>query len=65
VDVREGSAGAPSPRPYGFHFGSAHATAINAVFADGSIHQISYEITPSIFNNLGDRKDGRTVTIDF
>jgi prepilin-type N-terminal cleavage/methylation domain-containing protein len=65
VDVREGAPGAPAPRPYGFYFGAAHATAMNAVFADGSIHQIGYEIDARTFNNLGDRKDGRVTVFDF
>jgi prepilin-type N-terminal cleavage/methylation domain-containing protein/prepilin-type processing-associated H-X9-DG protein len=36
-------------------FGSAHSTGINAVFADGSVHQISYDIDRFLFNALGTR----------
>jgi prepilin-type N-terminal cleavage/methylation domain-containing protein len=36
-------------------FGSAHTAGINAVFADGSVHSISYDIDVSIFNGLGTR----------
>jgi prepilin-type N-terminal cleavage/methylation domain-containing protein/prepilin-type processing-associated H-X9-DG protein len=37
------------------HFGSAHASGINAVFADGSVHSINYDVDPFIFNALGTR----------
>jgi prepilin-type processing-associated H-X9-DG protein len=63
-DVKEGSAGAPSPRPYGFYFGSAHSAGMNAVFADGSVHPITYDIDARIFNYLGDRKDQRSFTLE-
>jgi prepilin-type processing-associated H-X9-DG protein len=36
-------------------FGSAHPTGINSVFADGSVHQISYDVDGILFNNLGTR----------
>jgi prepilin-type N-terminal cleavage/methylation domain-containing protein len=35
-------------------FGSSHAAQFNAVFADGSVHHISYSIDPMIFSHLGD-----------
>jgi prepilin-type N-terminal cleavage/methylation domain-containing protein/prepilin-type processing-associated H-X9-DG protein len=38
-----------------FHFGSAHPGGINAVFADGSVHTISYDIDLEVFNALGTR----------
>ena len=41
-----------------FQFGSAHAGGFNAVFADGSVHTISYDVDAVIFNNLGARNDG-------
>jgi prepilin-type N-terminal cleavage/methylation domain-containing protein len=37
------------------HFGSAHTAGIQAVFADGSVHTISYDIAPEVFNGLGTR----------
>lgn len=37
------------------HFGSAHAAGIQAVFADGSVHTINYDIAPEVFNGLGTR----------
>ena len=46
-----------------FHFGSAHPGAMNAVFGDGSVHTINYEIDPVLFDRLGDRRDGETVDL--
>ena len=62
VDVREGSAGAPGSE-IGYYFGSAHTAAMNAVFADGRVTQISYDIDRLAFNSIGDRRDGRVVEI--
>jgi prepilin-type N-terminal cleavage/methylation domain-containing protein/prepilin-type processing-associated H-X9-DG protein len=52
--------------PYGqindaFHFGSAHAGGMNAAFGDGSVHTISYDIDPVMFDRLGDRRDGEAL----
>jgi prepilin-type N-terminal cleavage/methylation domain-containing protein/prepilin-type processing-associated H-X9-DG protein len=38
-----------------FHFGSAHPGGINVVFADGSVHGVSYDIDLEVFNALGTR----------
>lgn len=51
---------------YGFeadvvNFGSAHPGGINAVFADGSVHLINYDIDNLLFDRLGDREDGEIV----
>lgn len=43
------------------NFGSAHASGFNAVFVDGAVHTISYEIDPILFDNLGDRRDGEVI----
>jgi prepilin-type N-terminal cleavage/methylation domain-containing protein len=40
------------------YFGSAHPAGMNAVFADGSVHNIKYGIDPQVFNALGNRDDG-------
>ncbi len=48
--------------PNVFHFGSAHPGGINAVFADGSGHTISYDIDPLVFNALGTRNGNDTVS---
>lgn len=39
-------------------FGSVHATAWNAVFCDGAVHEISYMIDPEIHRRLANRSDG-------
>jgi prepilin-type N-terminal cleavage/methylation domain-containing protein/prepilin-type processing-associated H-X9-DG protein len=36
-------------------FGSAHTGGINAGFADGSVHPISFDIDVTVFNSLGTR----------
>lgn len=41
-------------------FGSAHTGGFNAVFCDGSVHTISYDIDVIIFNALGTRAGGET-----
>ena len=41
-----------SSRDFGFCFGSAHPGGINAVFADGSVHSLSYDIDFPLFNAL-------------
>lgn len=45
----------------GERFGASHSQQFNAVFADGSVRGISYEIDPTVFSNLGTIRDGRTV----
>ncbi len=55
------------PRPdqltgYGqLAFGSAHAGGFQALFADGAVHVISYNINATVFRNLGTRNDGQSV----
>ena len=43
------------------HFGSAHTSGINAVFADGSVHLLGFDIDVVIFNSLATR-DGDEAT---
>lgn len=45
------------------NFGSAHPGGFNAVFVDGSVQSLSYDIDPFAFDNLGDRQDGQTVDL--
>jgi prepilin-type N-terminal cleavage/methylation domain-containing protein len=45
-------------------FGSSHTGFMNAVFADGSMHTISYAINQAIFNHLGNKNDGQAVSGD-
>jgi prepilin-type N-terminal cleavage/methylation domain-containing protein/prepilin-type processing-associated H-X9-DG protein len=42
-------------------FGSSHPSRFNAVFADGSVHSISYTIDPLLFSYLGNKSDGQVV----
>jgi prepilin-type processing-associated H-X9-DG protein len=48
----------------GYGFGSAHPAGINAVFADGSVHNIKYGIDPEVFNALGNINDGTNFHAD-
>jgi prepilin-type N-terminal cleavage/methylation domain-containing protein/prepilin-type processing-associated H-X9-DG protein len=44
-----------------FAFGSAHSTAFNAVFCDGSVRPVRYSVSPTVYQRLGNRKDGNPV----
>jgi prepilin-type N-terminal cleavage/methylation domain-containing protein len=44
-----------------YHFGSAHVSGINAVYADGSVHSIAYSVDPVVFNSLAARNDGQAI----
>jgi len=50
-------------RQYGFCLGSAHPNGMNAVFADGSVHAISFEIDRATLNRLAHRSDGVAVDL--
>jgi prepilin-type N-terminal cleavage/methylation domain-containing protein/prepilin-type processing-associated H-X9-DG protein len=43
-------------------FGASHTGRFNAVFADGSVHSISYSINPTVFSYLGNRRDGQVIS---
>lgn len=47
-----------------YGFGAAHSGAVNAVFADGSVQSISYEVDRELFNVLAHRDDGEVVKTD-
>lgn len=53
---------ANSPVKENFQFGSAHSGGINALFADGSVRGIGFDVNVETFNFLGHREDGQTVT---
>src|SRR5262249_40435182 len=42
-------------------FGASHPGHFNAVLADGSVHSISYSINPTVFEYLGNRRDGQAI----
>ena len=47
-------------------FGSSHPGSFNAVFADGSIHSLSYSIDNELFRLLGDKGDSSPLgTVEF
>ena len=45
----------------GYNFGSTHPNGFNAVFCDGSVQKIPYEIDLGTHKNLGNRHDGHVI----
>ncbi len=45
--------------------GSAHPGGINAVFADGSVTFIRFDVDLETLNRLGNRADGEIITQDY
>jgi prepilin-type N-terminal cleavage/methylation domain-containing protein len=55
-------------KPYrglAYQFGSAHASGINAGFADASVRHLNYDIDRELFNQLGNRADEETMAGSF
>lgn len=50
-----------APQGYSYHFGSAHPSVFNVVFADGHVTSLTYEIDLVTFNAMGNRADGLVV----
>jgi prepilin-type processing-associated H-X9-DG protein len=48
-----------------YQFGSAHPGGINALFADGSVTGIRFDVDGETFNRLGHRSDGESIREDF
>jgi prepilin-type processing-associated H-X9-DG protein len=48
----------------GYRFGSAHASGMNALFGDGSVRHIKFNVNLTLFNNLGIRDDGQVVNLN-
>lgn len=46
-----------------YFFGSAHSGGINAVYADGSVHFISFDVDVVVFNSLGTRNGEETIDL--
>lgn len=47
------------------YFGAVHTAGLNAVFADGSVRTISYDIDSLNFNRLGAKADDENVDLQF
>ena len=45
-------------------FGAAHSGVFNAAFADGSVRALNYSINGTLFDRIGQRRDGQPITID-
>ncbi len=45
-------------------FGSSHPASFQAVFGDGSVHGIPYDINPVVFRYLGNTQDGQVIAGD-
>ena len=61
--VFAGDGGCGNLRGFGI-FGSAHPAGINALFGDGSVHNVKYGIDPQTFNALGNMDDGTNYNVD-
>jgi prepilin-type processing-associated H-X9-DG protein len=48
---------------YGAYFGGAHSGGMNAVFVDGSVHNIQWNINAAVFAALCDRRDGTAIDL--
>jgi prepilin-type N-terminal cleavage/methylation domain-containing protein/prepilin-type processing-associated H-X9-DG protein len=56
LDGYFGDRGALAPETYNvLHFGSPHPGGMQAVFADGSVHAVGFDIAPELFNGLATR----------
>ncbi|HYO24841.1 MAG TPA: DUF1559 domain-containing protein [Lacipirellulaceae bacterium] len=61
ADAEEPDTAVTTPLPYAF--GSAHAGGFNCIFADGSVHTISYDMDRQTFSLLGNRGDGESIDL--
>jgi hypothetical protein len=48
-------------RDFNWQFGGPHSGGWMALFCDGSVHFVSYDIDHTTFQNLGNRKDGNVL----
>ncbi|MEM9657722.1 MAG: DUF1559 domain-containing protein [Planctomycetota bacterium] len=63
-DIPSGGPGDPGNTEMGYNFGSAHSGAFNAVFADGHVDSIDYDVDLVALNAAGDRRDGLIINIE-
>ena len=52
-------------QPSNYPFGSAHSGGINAIYGDGSVGFISFDVDLETFNRLGNRLDGEVINESF
>jgi hypothetical protein len=52
-----------SSTQYERRFGSAHSGGLNMALRDGAVRFVSYSIDAAIHRSLGNRRDGRTVSV--
>lgn len=45
-------------------FGSAHGAGFNAVFCDGSVRTIGYDVDGETYRRIGNRRDGQSISIE-
>jgi prepilin-type N-terminal cleavage/methylation domain-containing protein/prepilin-type processing-associated H-X9-DG protein len=48
----------------GFNFGSVHPASMNAVFCDGSVHAVAYDINPQVWVRLCSVNDGKDLNFE-
>lgn len=48
--------------PRNYKFGSAHVSAMQAAFCDGSVHRVTYSVDQEVFRRLSSRNDGEPVS---
>jgi prepilin-type N-terminal cleavage/methylation domain-containing protein/prepilin-type processing-associated H-X9-DG protein len=48
----------------GYEIGSAHPGGVNGLFADGSVRNLSYTMSPTVLTYLANRRDGQIPNID-
>jgi prepilin-type N-terminal cleavage/methylation domain-containing protein len=48
----------------GFNFGSIHVGSMNAVFCDGSVHSINYDINATVWGRLCGIRDGKETNFE-
>lgn len=46
-----------------YRFGSSHAAGFQMAMCDGSVHLLSFDMTPSVHSNLSDRRDGNVASV--
>jgi hypothetical protein len=47
-----------------FQFGASHPDGLQAVFADGAVHNIRYSIDATIFKRVCSRNDGQVFSME-